>query len=202
MKADVERLVADADASAARRYALWALGKRTVDSTVLAGFFELLKANPDYSHLKLPVNESERTELAARLCMLADVDRDGVLDEVEFAMLWRHLPTTKLANVLSPRFGKRFTAPAYTFKFGTRDEWVGGLQQKLGPLVKRSIDKECTTNEGGKWRKAYEYIVKKRAKAEHRAGDGHDVHGNPVVFDEGHVRAQPAVSSQRMPVRH
>ena len=60
------------------------------------------------------------------------------------------------------------------------------LQRKLGHMVKRSVEVECTTNDGGRWRKQYEYMVKRAAKAEHRKQDGCDAHGKPIIFDEGH----------------
>ena len=90
------------------------------------------------------------------------------------------------SSVLGARFGARFVATTKHFIFGSRKDWIGGLQQKLGTFVKRSIEAECMTNDGGAWKTRYEYIVKKAAKSEQRRQDGSDAHGEPIIFDEGH----------------
>jgi hypothetical protein len=134
------------------------------------------------------MDEDRRHGLSNRLCLLADVDNDGFLNEHEFALMWRHLPTCCTVNLLNERFGSRYTAPADLFIYGSREDWLGGLQTKLGALVRRSVEAECTTNDGGKWREQYHYFVSQPAKPTRRPEDGEDAHGVPIIFDEGHVR--------------
>ena len=63
---------------------------------------------------------------------------------------------------------------------------MGGLQKKLGMLVKRSVEQECMNNDGGKWREQYKYIVREAARAQRKPEDGDDAHGDSIIFDEGH----------------
>jgi hypothetical protein len=175
-----------ADAAAALAYATEACGTEIVVPSVAEALLTLLRDSSEHAHLGLPQKDDELCEYARRMFMLADVGRDGALDAREFALFWRHLPTSRASSVLGARFGARFVAGTKHFVFGSRKDWVGGLQQKLGTLVKRSLEAECMTNDGGAWKKRYEYIVKKAAKSEQRPQDGSDAHGEPITFDEGH----------------
>ena len=154
---------------------------------VMVGLLTLLRTNEAYSHFDLPMaDDDELRRFAGRLHFLADIGRDGKLNQHEFKALWLQLPSCKRSDVLGPRYGSKYQAVAEEFVFGTRSDWLGGLQSKLGPLVTRSIEVECSTNDGGRWRKSYEYIVKQAAKPVHRPEDGVDTHGAKIIFDEGH----------------
>jgi len=52
----------------------------------------------------------------------------------------------------------KFTLPTQFFKFGTADDFIDGLTKKLNYLY-RSVEEECHTNDGGKWKEHYDYIV-------------------------------------------
>ena len=177
----------NATAAAAQAHACEACGEKSVTSPVIVALLTLLRDNPHYKHLDLPQDDAKLLrEFAGRMFMLADVDRDGVLSTREFALFWRHLPTSKAPSVLGERFGARYVSSSNEFVFGSREDWMGGLQQKLGAHVTRSAEVECTTNDGGVWKKSYEYFVHKPAKPEHRKSDGVDAHGEQIIFDEGH----------------
>ena len=80
--------------------------------------------------------------------------------------------------------GSKLSANSAHFVFGSRLDWLGGLQ-KLIPQLTRSVRQECTLNDGGKWASTFDYIVNQPA-AERLAGKlGED--GKPLIFDLGHA---------------
>lgn len=183
----LQQLAQDADSATARACILAACSARDVTLPVLTALLTQLSKNAAFKiKIKLPDDEDEMKKFTARVFKLADIDRDAILNEREFALLWHNLFKLEMETILCERYNAKMVAPASTFKFGTRQEWITGLQQKLGHLITRSVEAECTTNDGGVWRKPYEYFVKERARPEHRPGDGNDVEGKPIIFDEGH----------------
>ena len=181
---DVPPLGADANADAAFAYLKSAVGDRDISSTVLAALLRLLRANASYAHLQLPAGDAALDEYASRMHSIADVNFDGNLSATEFRLFWRNLPTSTAASVLSDQYLAKMAAPAASFVFGSRGDWVGGLQQKLGGLVTRSVAVECMTNDGGLWAQEYEYITQQPAQSL-RTGE-YDAHGHEIILDEGH----------------
>jgi hypothetical protein len=184
-KTDLTPLAHGANAQTARTFACKSCATNSLSAPVLVAFFTLLRDNPAYAALDLPAGSALR-EFASRMHLLADVDLDGDLNDAEFELMWKQLPAVKATDVLGERFGAKFVTGLDTFVFGSREDWLGGLPQKLGTLIRRSVEVECTTNDGGRWKQLYEYIVKKSASPMHKAEDGNDAHGEPIVFDEGH----------------
>ena len=118
-----EALEADATASVAYAYITRVCRVSEVDAPTFVALLELLRSNPAYRGLALPEDNVELRKYGARMFMLADVDRDGVLNETEFTLVWRHLPTSKAPAVLSARYGVKGVAPSTSFVFGSRDDW-------------------------------------------------------------------------------
>ena len=81
-------------------------------------------------------------------------------------------------GVLGERYGAKFASPVKEFVFGKRAVWEGGLQKKLGARVRRSVEEECTLNDGGKWKAEYEYFARQPAQAARAPYD--------EQYDKGH----------------
>ena len=88
-------------------------------------------------------------KLAQRLFMLADIKLNGVLDANEFELMWHNLPGMQDT---ASEGEEKFRASARTFVFGARGDWQRGLEGKISMHVRRSIQKECTLNAGGKYK--------------------------------------------------
>ena len=119
----------------------------------------------------------------ARMVQLADIDRDGFLSEREFQLMWKMLPISSERSLALQETKLKMSSDARSFVFGSREDWIGGMQRKLRGCVSRSVRMECTLNSGGKYRSAFEYITQQPA-AECRRGV--DAFGEPILFDEGH----------------
>ena len=52
----------------------------------------------------------------------------------------------------------KFSCPVEYFIFGTEQDFYDGLSGKVTQLT-RSMEDECTTNENGKWKQDYQYVV-------------------------------------------
>ena len=180
----VPPLAANADSDTAFAYLHGALGNDDTSVPALAALLRLLRANASYAQLGLPADDTTLGEYACRMHALADVNFDGQLSRDEFSLFWRNLPTSTVQATLSESYTGRMVAPAASFVFGSREDWVGGLQRKLGRGVTRSVEDECQLNDNGAWADDYAYITQRRAEA---APTGeHDAHGHPIIFDEGH----------------
>ena len=57
----------------------------------------------------------------------------------------------------------KFVIPSEEFVFGDENEYKDGLLKKINGLY-RSIEEECLTNDGGKWKDEFEYVLYKSAR--------------------------------------
>ena len=123
VKKQIAPLIGGANAAAAYEYGCDVCGVSKIDAPALVTLLVLLRDNLSYSTLPLPRDDTSLREYAARMHLLADLDRDGALNEKEFSLLWRNLPISAAASVLGERYGAKGVAPASTFVYGDRNDW-------------------------------------------------------------------------------
>lgn len=70
--------------------------------------------------------------------------------------------STENGSSLLTETGKFDTIPEKFFVFGDEAHYVEGLTTKIKELT-RSMEEECTTNDSGKWKEAYNYVVYEKA---------------------------------------
>lgn len=95
----------------------------------------------------------------------------------------------------------KFSTNAKYFIFGTEDTYKEGLQKKID-VLNRSMEEECISNDNGKWKSEYMYIVYEKAKEmtldknyPHRIRDkGHS--GMTLLDFQNHVESKRAGLSQ------
>ena len=152
VRTDLPPLPNGADAPTALEYILSACSVRNLTTPVLAALFKLLRGSTGYSSPQLPHDDAALLQYASRMHALADVNFDGTLNAQEFEILWRNLfePQNAGPAMLGAEFYSKMVAPAVTFVLGTREVWVNGLPHMLRGKVRRSVEVECTTNDGGK----------------------------------------------------
>jgi hypothetical protein len=140
----------------------------------------------------LPSDPGLLRAVAERLFEVCDISCTGELNETEMALLLKHLPQD--AHDL-PERAPRYSSDAAQFVLKSRLEWIKGIAGKLSPLVKRSVEQECTLSLGGKYREQYDYVVNQVAQCKAQLlADGRpqlDTHGVSIIFDEGHDGAPP-----------
>ena len=138
VKKQIAPLVGGADAATAFEYGCNVCGVSKIDVPALVTLLALVRDNPAYSTLPLPEDEASLREYAARMHLLADLDRDGALHEAEFSLLWRNLPTSAAASVLGERYGAKGVAPASTFVYGDRNDWCDSCLHPWSPPCRPS----------------------------------------------------------------
>jgi hypothetical protein len=94
-----------------------------------------------------------------------------------------HTRLSKPSAMLQQESKDKLMGNTAHFVFGSRLDWLGGLQ-KLIPMLSRSVKQECTLNEGGKYKGTYEYIVEQPAVE--RLTGKLDKNNKPIIFDQGH----------------
>ena len=154
------------------------------DSPTVIGITELTELTRHLKEKKLPMWKLDSSESAAVVAKewlkCADTDGDEALNDEEMRMLWTLLTERKL---LIAETATKLCANSANFVFGSRLDWLGGLQ-RLIPQLTRSVKQECTLNDGGKYKATYEYIVDEAA-VERLTGKV-DASGKPIIFDQGH----------------
>ena len=178
-KLPAEKLPADATSGEALAWLRGACPAQGVTVDAFKLLLLSLRDNPAYARLRLPDNNEQLLEYAARMHMLGDIDRDDLLSDREFDRLWDWLPQSNSRairvseggtehGVLGDKFGAKFVAPVDKFVFGGRAEWELGLLTKLerGDLIKRSIEAECTSH-GNELKEEYRYICQAAREAQH-----------------------------------
>ena len=102
------------------------------------------------------VEDAATETFVERMLLLADIDRDGSLNAREFQMMWQMLPLSSAESLARMDETLKMSSDARAFVFGSREDWIGGMQRRLRGCVSRSVQMECTLNAGGKYRSAFE----------------------------------------------